>query len=220
MENELFQASQQQLTYRGHYHRRVAEQEEEFVVRCLSPRQERVLEMGAGSGRVTRHLQVLAEHVTACEIDEAMLEPLQRRLGGAENVTFCPATFDDFDKIPHRGLYSAAVALRVLPYVSDWREAVRKLCRALRPEGLVLFDLWNSQSFEYRLMQWAGFQDPVPTHRLDREGIRHALDNLPLEFVTSYRWGYPRLGAFSSDWIGEWLCPNSAYSTVFCCRVK
>src|SRR5687768_8197169 len=76
--------------HRSLYHRGVAEREEEFVVNLLRPRQARVLEVGPGTGRITRHLAPLADSLTVCDIDAEILNKVQARVGNA-NVNYCKA---------------------------------------------------------------------------------------------------------------------------------
>jgi SAM-dependent methyltransferase len=158
--------------HRSLYHRGVAEREEEFVVNMLRPRQERVLEVGPGTGRITRHLVKLAGSLTVCDRDEAMLEKVRRRLGDHERVAYYPIALEDLHQTPDYGRFDAAVAVRVAPHAADWRVAIDRLLGAVRPGGLVVFDLWNRQSFVGALMKLFPRDEPVPVHRLTRREIR------------------------------------------------
>jgi SAM-dependent methyltransferase len=204
--------------HRSLYHRGVAEREEEFVVNMLRPRQKHVLEVGPGTGRITRHLVELADSLTVCDRDEAMLAKVRQRLGARDNIDYCHITLENLEEAPGYGEFDAAVAVRVVPHAADWRGALVRLIGAVRPGGLVLFDLWSRQSFVGVLMKVFPRREPAPIHRLTRREIRDVVASLPAEIVATYRWGYPRLGPFHVDDLGSFLFPSWAYSTLYCVK--
>ena len=203
---------------RSLYHRTVAEKEEEFVVAALRPKQERVLEVGPGTGRFTRHLAQLAESLAICDISPQVLERVAARFGPQKHVTYRRAGFDELDQLAEYGRFDAAVAVRAAPHAADWRSALKQLFGAVRPGGLVLFDLWNRESFVGLLMKAFPRREPVAVHRLTRREIRACVAALPGEVVATYRWGYPRIGPLHADGIGSLVCPSWAYSTLYCMR--
>jgi 2-polyprenyl-3-methyl-5-hydroxy-6-metoxy-1,4-benzoquinol methylase len=203
--------------HRSLYHRGVAEREEEFVVNMLRPRQEHVLEVGPGTGRLTRHLVELSASLTVCDRDEEILQKLRDRLGTAKQ-TYYPIALENLVETPGYGGFDAAVAVRVVPHAADWQDAIKQLTEAVRPGGLVIFDLWSRQSFVGALMKLFPRPEPVAVHRLTRREIHEAAATLQAELIAAYRWGYPRLGPFHLDDLGSILFPSAAYSTLFCFR--
>lgn len=202
--------------FRSLYHRTVAEKEEEFVVNMLRPRQGRVLEVGPGTGRITRHLVHLAESLTVCDLYPAVLEKVAARLGPGEHTNYLPLAWEQLDRAPDFGRFDAAVAVRVVPHAADWRGAIASLFAAVRPGGLVLFDLWSRHSFVEALLKVIPRQEPIAVHRLPRREVQASLATLPGRRVSQYRWGYPRLGPFHLDELGALLAPSWAYSTLVC----
>ena len=106
----------------------------------------RVLDAGAGTGRVARMLHALGWQVTALDASTEMLARLgatvprvHARLGAA--LPFPDAAFD------------AVVSLRVLKYVAQLDAGVGELARVLRPGGVAVLEIANRRSlarFGYR----------------------------------------------------------------------
>ena len=200
------------------YGRAVATAEERRVAAWLAPRQERVLEVGPGTGRFTQHLAGLASALQVCDISQKMLDTVRQRLGEQPHVTYRLLGIEKLPSLSDYGRFDAVVAMRIVPHVPDWRAALMTLCGAVRPGGLVIFDLWNRDSYVGLTRRLLRRRTEVLTHRLARAEIRAALAALPVDPVGSYRWGYPRLGPFSLDAPGSRLCPSWAYSIVTCAR--
>ena len=214
--------SYDRLEHRGIYQRQVAEREEEFVIDTLrrEPLQ-RVLEVGSGTGRFTRHLQKMAkQEVVATEVSEDMLAKTRFRLGEAAGVTYRVATVDDLPQLANYGQFDAAVAMRVIPHCPDWQAALQLVFAAVRPGGLVIFDLWNARSFVGWLLRQQQADDLELVHRLQPEEIRAAVAALPGDLQDTLRWGYPRLGPLAAEGLFSLLMPQRAYSTTFCLRVR
>ena len=209
------------LEHRGVYQRQVAEREEEFVVNCLRAHlPQRVLEVGSGTGRFTRHLAQIAKRVVASDIDQEMLDKTRRRVGDADHVSYHAAEFGGWDKLPGYGSFDAAIAMRVIPHCHDWQAALRTVADAVRPGGLLIFDLWNRNSFVAWLLRRQQHDDWELVHRLTPGEIRTAVDALPGKTISTLRWGYPRLGPLACDDLFALLLPSRAYSTTFCVQVE
>ena len=206
------------LTYRGHYHRRVAEREEEFVMSQLLPQQDHVLEIGPGSGRFTRHLSVISKRLSVCDVNEDQLAGLPGRVENPSSLELIHADVADLESHPSFGVFDAVVAMRVLPYLDDWRHGLELVWRAVKPGGLALFDLWNCQSFEAWVVDRLHGPEPVEPYRPPMQEINLAVDRLGGSVVGKLRWGYPRIGSLSLDGVGGLFWPNRAYSTTFSLR--
>jgi SAM-dependent methyltransferase len=200
------------------YHQNISEQEERFVASRLGSRIGRVLEVGPGTGRFTRHLATLADDLWLCDISQEMLDRARERVGNHRSAHFVCEDIESLANLPCAGKLDAVVAMRVLSHVPDWQAALRSLCQVVRPGGVVIFDLWNR--FSYVGLIRAIFRRPteVLTHRLAPGEIQATLRQLPIDVLESFRWGYPRLGTFSLDRLGARVLPSLAYSTVFCCQ--
>ena len=213
--------SYDRLEHRGIYQRQVAEREEEFVINSLRRAScKTILEVGSGTGRFTRHLQHLAPRVVATDVDSAMIAKTRKRVGDSHAVEYRVATMETLPDVPGYGRFDCALAMRVIPHCEQWQEALGILHRAVRPGGLILFDLWNRRSFIGWLLRRQQYDDLALVHRLEPEEIQAAVGELPGEVVDTLRWGFPRLGPLQADSLFALLMPQRAYSTTFCLQVK
>lgn len=201
--------------HRSLYHRQVAEKEEEFVINTLRPRQDRILEVGPGNGRLTRHLAIIARSLTVCDQDPRALEKTGARVGPQHHIAYHALALERLQQLPDYGHYDAVVAVRVVPHTADWQDSLERLFAAARAGGWVIFDLWNRQSFVGLLMKIFPAREPRPVHRLTRREIRDAIHKLPGRLIATYRWGYPRFGPLHSDDLGALVAPGAAYSTLY-----
>jgi SAM-dependent methyltransferase len=113
----------------------------ELVLSLLPPFQ-RALDLGCGTGRLTR---VLAQHgrVVGIDASHAMLTQAQRedRLvlaqGDAFELPFADASFD------------AVIALRVVFHFVDVEALLRQVARVVTPRGVFIFDtyLWSPRAW-------------------------------------------------------------------------
>jgi ubiquinone/menaquinone biosynthesis C-methylase UbiE len=109
----------------------------------------RVLDAGAGTGRVARALCADDWNVTAFDVSSEMLDRLAYELPSCETVqgaigSELPFADESFD---------AVVSMRVLKYVADIDVAMDEFARVLRPGGLAVFEFANARSlarFGYR----------------------------------------------------------------------
>jgi len=106
---------------------------------------ERVLDVGCGTGVLTRALYDAGLQVSGMDISASMLEQLEQqlesrkidlRVGDIFNIPFEDGTFD--------GLASRWV----LPHFPDWPRAVAEMGCKVKPGGYVFFDFCNSRNVD------------------------------------------------------------------------
>lgn len=104
----------------------------------------RVLETAAGTGIVTRMLAKMLPPETAIvatDLNQAMLDMAQTKLQ-ASNVTWRQA---DAQTLPFEdGSFDAVVCQFGVMFFPDKQAAFREALRVLRPDGLFLFNVWDS----------------------------------------------------------------------------
>lgn len=104
----------------------------------------KVLEIGAGTGNMTRHLLALSMHITIVEPVEAMLSVLQSKyIDDMKALTFFNA---ELSALETRQQYDAAFAfLDVLNYIApnQLRAYFEKLHQLLKPDALCFLD-WST----------------------------------------------------------------------------
>lgn len=100
-----------------------------------------VLELGCGSGLLTRHLVAAGHRVIATDASPAMLRLARRYVPGAQEVR--RLTLPD-DPLPAAdAIVSVGHALSYLPGEAAVHRALAAAARALRPGGVLAVDLWD-----------------------------------------------------------------------------
>jgi len=147
-----------------------------------------VLELAAGTGRVTRHLRRKLKDSTrliASDISKSMLQEAQRKLGEL-NIEW------QYIDAQHIGLPSNTVDLVVCcfgyMFVEDKPAAMAEASRVLKPGGSLLFSTWSSleeNGASYTSVQVAAdyLGAPVPASALtatsmhDEAALKTLMDN-------------------------------------------
>jgi len=130
---------------------------------------DRVLEVGCGTGQLTRSLVAHGLHVTAIEQGGRLISLAEQRLGGHGAVEFVNARFEDVP-VPHghfEAVFSAAAFHWLDPDVS-WE----KVARALVPGGTLA------------LIQYCALQDPRSSR--DDEELLAALARVAPELAVDW----------------------------------
>ena len=119
---------------------------------------DRVLEVGCGTGQLTRSLLARGLHVTAVEPGKHLLSLADEKLGGRGQVEFVNARFEDAPIAPSqfRAVFSASAFHWVDPQVS-WEKAARVLV----PGGTLA------------LIQYCGLEEERSVH--DHDAVMAAL---------------------------------------------
>ncbi len=99
---------------------------------------DRVLEVGCGTGSTALLLSEHVAHVTASDVSGAMIEIANAKAREAEagNVTFMRAEL--FDHAPGAGTFDAVLAFNFLHLVPDTEAAVRHIATLVKPGGVFI----------------------------------------------------------------------------------
>jgi SAM-dependent methyltransferase len=122
--------------------------ESDFIISNLV-RNGRTLEVGPGQGRFTQSLAENSEMVLAVDVSKKMLDICKMRTM-AKNVVYEHMDLIDLDEQRISGMFDTIVAMWVIPHLDDGAAAMRKLGSLLKPNGRLIFDLWNSSSIRAR----------------------------------------------------------------------
>jgi len=123
-----------------------------------------ILECACGSGKLAYQLACSAYHVTAMDLDPAMIDRA-KKLGIHPNLEF---TAGDMLNLDGFGTYDAILLFGdSLNYLADLSEVRRFLTEAfkhLKSSGVLLFDMHSSNRFEEFKNEYVeeGFLDDVP----------------------------------------------------------
>ena len=98
--------------------------------------QDRLLDVGAGTGLLTAHIAPLVAHVTCTDIAPEMLEKAKERLQSLDHVAYrvedaCALSFED-------NSFDVVLCCNVLHQLSRPRMVVSEFRRVLRPAGKLL----------------------------------------------------------------------------------
>jgi 2-polyprenyl-3-methyl-5-hydroxy-6-metoxy-1,4-benzoquinol methylase len=112
----------------------------------------RALDVGCGTGNLTRHLLALGAHVTAADLSPKLLDEVGRRFGGSGRLELQRLNGTDLQPLTS-GSFDFVAAYSVLHHVPDYVAFVREMARVTRPGGLVMIDhertdaSWNSADY-------------------------------------------------------------------------
>jgi SAM-dependent methyltransferase len=155
----------------------------DLAARVAARRPAEVLELAAGTGRLTRHLhrQLPGARITATDLNDAMVDAGRRSVPEAEwrqadalDLPFEDASFD------------AIVCAFGVMFFPDKVRAFAEMARVVRPEGSVLFEVWA----------------PIETHAFGfalTEALARVLPEGPPPFLTSIPHGYHGASVIAAD---------------------
>ena len=134
-----------------------------------------VLELGAGTGKLTEVLVALGHDVFATDPDDAMLDVLSAKLPDVR------ATVGTAEQIPAGdGLYDVVVASQAFHWF-DLDRALPEIVRVLRPQGRLALT-WNARDERIPWVRKLGAligsqeQEVRPTRPIDDSGLFSAVD--------------------------------------------
>lgn len=117
----------------------------DMAKRVSSSSAESVLEIGAGTGVVTRHLRDLLPQdvrITATDLNDAMLDLAKEKFVADDNIEFRQA---NAMSLPFAdSSFDAVVCQFSIMFFPDKLEASREVARVLKPGGKYYFNVWDS----------------------------------------------------------------------------
>lgn len=99
----------------------------------------RVLDFGAGTGNVSRHLIDLGADVVAADVSPQSLVRLERKLARSGTLETLVLNGKDLGGVPDAS-FDLVVTYSVLHHVPDYLGAVMEMLRVIRPGGLLCID--------------------------------------------------------------------------------
>lgn len=195
------------------YHRQIDRLERTYVLDRVAPGAS-ILEVGAGTGRFTVHLVEKARAVTVADVSAGMIERLRGRIRSPVLTTHC-VDINRLDELAGYGSYDSVVCMRVLPHLADPVSSLAMLAGAVRPGGNVLFDLWNLVSFVGAVRMVFRRRSRVLTRFYSYPRMLQITTAAGLVVVDTLAWGYPRLGRWSLDRVGNALAKPLGYAIIF-----
>lgn len=105
-----------------------------LIERALEHVRGRVLDLGAGTGTLTRLAADAADEVVAVEPDGDLVPVLRARVADKPNVTIVQAAAESLDALPYAG-FDSIVCLNVLEHIDDDEAALKVIRRVVVPGG-------------------------------------------------------------------------------------
>jgi 2-polyprenyl-3-methyl-5-hydroxy-6-metoxy-1,4-benzoquinol methylase len=156
----------------------------------------------------------VASSVTAVDISARMLEQLQQRVTSTRLTAVC-MNVSDLSILAGYGGFDTAIAMRLLPHLEDPVAVLTTMAGAIKPGGNVVFDLWNPYSFVGLVRKLASRPSHVLTRCYSYRHILRMVEASGLIVEDRRAWGYPRIGRFSADRLGNRLLKPLGYAILF-----
>jgi SAM-dependent methyltransferase len=165
-----------------------------FVRANLPEPPARVLEVGAGAGRLARALRAAGYDVVA-------IDP------GSESEDVRAVALVDLDE--PAGSFAAAVAIVSLHHVDPLAESCRRLAEVLEAGGTLVVDEFDAGAFDVRAAAWwleqrkaLGEEQPQTAEELvaDHREHLHPLERIVAELDPYFELGPPVRGAWLHRW--------------------
>lgn len=142
----------------------------DFIQRHLPSSSLRVLDVGGGSGRIGSVLQARGQRVTVIDKNPQALTLAKAK--GLEEVVTC-------DILEYTGgNYDAVVCMEVMEYFSECGPLITKCAGFVKPAGVFVFCIINSQSWRFKMQQLrknhsnaSGFSRAEVTGQLQKNGF-------------------------------------------------
>ena len=118
----------------------------------------RVLDLGCGTGNLTRHLLELGATVLAADVSPEFLRKIDRRFGATGRVETFELNGHDLAGIGD-GSLDMVCAYSVLHHIPDYLAAIDEVCRVLAPGGVAYLDheanenFWDKSTCFWELIQ-------------------------------------------------------------------
>jgi SAM-dependent methyltransferase len=137
----------------------------DLLTQGRDPRTLRVLELGCGIGRMTRHLAGLFGEVHATDVSGEMIRRGRERLQDLPNVYLYETSGYDFAELPsnHFDLAFSAYVFQHVPSAEIIESNLRDVWRVLKPGGVFKFQTNSITTFDFEEIEkdtWSGASFP------------------------------------------------------------
>jgi SAM-dependent methyltransferase len=174
----------------------------------------RVLEVGAGTGRLTGELLGLVQHVIAVDISPGMLEKLQRKYAGHTALDVRILNVFDLEDLPGYGTFDGLLSMRMLPHIQEMERALGLFYGAVRPGGTAMFDFWNRNSY----VHWRKRGMKAYTRCVTAAEARAMIASVGWELVSFYGAGFDAPVNLPLEFLGRTPLWRFGWSLIAVCR--
>ena len=115
----------------------------------------KVLDLGCGSGVLTRDLLKMGHSVTALDCSENMIRTLMHYQSGRSEPGFLGTAIGSAGEVCLKsGAFDLILCVGVIQYQRDPQIVLKEICRLLKPGGACVFTLPNQLSLHHLLDPW------------------------------------------------------------------
>jgi 2-polyprenyl-3-methyl-5-hydroxy-6-metoxy-1,4-benzoquinol methylase len=190
--------------------------ERKTIRRYLKPCRN-ILEVGAGTGRLTNELINLSDNVTVVDNSPNMLAKLEQKYSQAVGDSKLKALLWDVYKLgtlPGYGSFDGLLSMRMLPHIEDVGNVISIMKGAVRPGGIMIFDFWNPVSYVYRKKQGAS----VYNNFIGYKSALSIVKSAGLELVTIEGAAFGSRLDLNLEFLGRTPLKRFAYSLIAVCK--
>ena len=116
----------------------------------------KALDVGCGSGNLTRHLIDLGVHTVSADVSEGFLKLVERRFSGTGLCETLKLNGRDLANIEDQ-TFDMAAAYSVLHHVPDFLHLVKEMCRVLKVGGVIYLDHEANETYYNKPPEYAEF---------------------------------------------------------------
>jgi ubiquinone/menaquinone biosynthesis C-methylase UbiE len=136
-----------------------------FLTRRRDPKTLRVLEIGCGAGRMTKHLAAIFGEVTGVDVSGEMIRQARERLATVGNAQFYETSGVDFPMLQDESfdLILSAYVFQHVPSAAVIRSNLEDAWRVLKPGGVFRFQVNAITAFDFDELEkdtWTGADFP------------------------------------------------------------
>lgn len=117
----------------------------------------KALDVGCGSGNLTRHLIDLGVYTVSADVSAKFLELIEHKFSSTGLSDVLKLNGNDLANVED-GMFDISVAYSVLHHVPDYLGLVKEMCRVLKHGGVIYLDHEKNRTYFERTPEYAEFQ--------------------------------------------------------------
>jgi ubiquinone/menaquinone biosynthesis C-methylase UbiE len=125
----------------------------------------KALDVGCGSGNLTRHLIDLGVYTVSADVSEEFLKLVEQRFSGTQLCEPLKINGRDLANIKDF-TFDIAVAYSVLHHVTDYLYLVKEMCRVLKKGGVIYLDHEASETYYHKSKEYVEFLELATPKKL------------------------------------------------------